>query len=1211
MFNNAPPLVQAKELIQSVKGKKQTVNERVENSIILANWILKEAQSNRTSAEIDTQEQLARLMDDPKGKAFLTAMTDQCFRSRQNSRVANQLTYLINKFGTPQFLTQKEKIGMRLFKVLGSTFTPLLVPILKRMMRKATDIVILPGEPNKLKSHLKRRHEENVSLNVNLLGEAILGERESSHRIQKYIDDLANPLIKCISVKISTIHSQISLLAWKDTLEVLATRLRLLYRAAKENSKGQNEQKFVYLDMEEYRDLNLTVALFQKLLDEDEFLDFSAGIALQAYIPESYSIQTALTEWAIKRCSNGGVPIKIRLVKGANLAMEQIEASMRNWPQAPYPSKHDVDSNFKRMLEYGCEPKNAEAVHIGVASHNLFDVSNAILLRAENDVEEYVSFEMLEGMADHIRRVVQNITNSMLLYCPIAKKEEFEYAIAYLLRRLDENTAPENFLREMFHLQPGNKEWDKQAELFKKAFYDKNVVSNAPRRMQNREISEHIIPSTFQNEPDTDWTIENNRKWIFKILEEWKNADPIKIPLVINETERFNDRSLQKQKDPSYPHHIVHTYAKANLPEIKDAVTCARNAADEWKKSSSEERSHLLNKIAAGISAKRGRLIAAMMADTAKTIQESDTEISEAIDFATYYSEQIRNWYSLPDIYWIPKGVVLVAPPWNFPCSIPAGGILAALATGNSVIFKPAPEAVLVGWELANIFWEAGVSKRLLQFVNGDDETIGTALIRNTGINMVVLTGATSTAKHLLQLRPGLDLSAETGGKNSIIISNMADRDLAIKDLLQSAFSHSGQKCSACSLAILHAELYDDKKFLDQLQDAAKSLSVGTPWQPATKINPLIRAPNQALMHGLTKLEKGEWWLVEPKEHRDNPNLWSPGIKMGVKIGSFTQRTELFGPVLGVMRANTIDEAIKLANSTQYGLTAGIHTLDEREQQQWLQTIEAGNLYINRTITGAIVQRQPFGGCKQSSFGYGFKAGGPNYLTQFMIPRHIDINPHDEEIHDRLKLLMDLASVNLNTVELEDLANALKNYTYYYNNYFTKQHDPSLVLGEDNYLKYVPHKLTTIRIQSADSSLQVFKTLGAAILSNGRLRISGEDNEINSIINQLDYLECSIHEEEEREFIEILRHDNLNRVRILSPCSDEILQVCALKGISLLRQPVVNNGRLELLNYLREVSVSKAYHRYGNLGIREGEIRNLHKSYGNDHKPQSTSNRSS
>jgi len=333
-------------------------------------------------------------------------------------------------------------------------------------LRRETRTVILPGEKKALSSHMRKRRAQGVRLNLNYLGEAILGEGEARRRLEVYLHDLAQPDVEYVSIKISTIFSQINLLSHEKTLSILEERLKKLYRTAKkfifEKADGTRVVKFVNLDMEEYRDLRLTVDLFKKILDSEEFYDYSAGIVLQAYLPDAHEIQKELTAWAMHRVKNRGAPIKIRIVKGANLAMEQFEASLKDWPQAPYREKLDVDANYKRMVTYGCIREHAKAVHLGVASHNLFDIAYALLIRAEYEVEKEVSFEMLEGMADHIQRVVQKLAKDILLYCPVATKTDFQSAIAYLIRRLDENTGPDNFLRATFGLKPNSPEWDHQ-----------------------------------------------------------------------------------------------------------------------------------------------------------------------------------------------------------------------------------------------------------------------------------------------------------------------------------------------------------------------------------------------------------------------------------------------------------------------------------------------------------------------------------------------------------------------------------------------------------------------------------------------------------------------------------------------------------------------------------------------------------------------------
>ena len=402
------------------------------------------------------------------------------------------------------------------------------------------------------------------------------------------------------------------------------------------------------------------------------------------------------------------------------------------------------------------------------------------------------------------------------------------------------------------------------------------------------------------------------------------------------------------------------------------------------------------------------------------------------------------------------------------------------MAAGNCVIFKPAPETVLTGWVLVQNFWNAGIGRDVLQFLPCSDDPVGSQLIKDPRIASVVLTGATSTAKLFLDIRPGLDLIAETGGKNAMVISKISDRELAIKCLVQSAFSHSGQKCSACSLAICEAEVYDDPSFRQSLRDAAASLLVDAQWNLAARVTPLIKAPNPILMRALTTLEEGEEWLLEPK-CEGNPNLWSPGIKIGVRPGSFTHQTELFGPVLGLMRAENLAEALKFANGTAYGLTAGLHSLDEREHQFWIHNMEAGNLYINRGMTGAVVQRQPFGGCKESSFGRGAKAGGPNYLMQLMTPIQAGMPSEKANISDEVHALKGVLEKNGMKADQMTLWNSsIGNYSFYWTNYFQKRHDPSCLVGQDNFLYYVPRSEITLRVQEKDELFDIFAGNGSS-----------------------------------------------------------------------------------------------------------------------------------
>lgn len=1200
-MEDSPLIKKAKSQIQSVQGKQLSPSDRKNAAMELSATLLKEAQRIQTKAEKRHQEQLSGMMKDPIGKVFTTAITDQCFRTRQSGRAADQLVFLIKKYGIPNYFPPFKKFALQFFKMAGKALSFLLIPLVIRLIRKETSNVILPGEERQLKQYMARRRKEGVRVNLNHLGEAILGEEEAQHRLEIYLHDLAKPEVEYISIKISTIFSQINLIAWDETILAIAKRLRQLYRAAMKHSfvrpDGKSVPKFVNLDMEEYRDLQLTISVFRKVLDEPEFFHHEAGIVLQSYLPDAWLIQQELTVWAMQRIAKGGSPIKIRLVKGANLAMEQFESAVRLWPQAPYPYKAEVDANFKRMVIYGCQSNHAKAAHLGIASHNLFDIAYAMLLRAENGVEKEVGFEMLEGMADHMRRVIQQITGEMLLYCPAATKVEFQNAVAYLVRRLDENTAPDNFLRHAFDLKVGTPEWEKQVDFFSQSCANIDQTDYHPRRTQNRFSPSYTLENKriFQNAPDTDWSLSQNRLWAKEILTAWKSKIHDPIPLVIGGHRYDPDKDrCGTGEDPSKPGSILYNYALATNEQIDEALNIAQKAQSHWAQTSVQQRAALLMEVANGLERQRADLIGAMAADTGKTISEADVEISEAIDFARYYALNIQEWSSLTDIKWQAKGTVLVAPPWNFPCSIPVGGITAALAAGNCVLFKPAPESVLVGWILAQICWQAGVNKDVLQFINCDDEPVGSRLIQDPRVAAVILTGATSTAKLFLRLRPGLDLMAETGGKNCMVVTALSDRDLAIKDLVHSAFGHAGQKCSACSLAILEAEVYDDPHFRQQLRDAAASLSVSSPWEPQTRVNPLIRTPGTELMRGLTELEAGEEWLLKPEQNLDNPNLWSPGIKLGVKPGNFTFQTELFGPVLGLVRAASFDEALRLMNQTPYGLTAGIQSLDEREQRAWLKQIEAGNCYINRTITGAVVERQPFGGCKESSFGKGAKAGGPNYLTQLMHAEQISLPEQREQPAPAVAALMN-AVEKFNLIpkqEAELWKTSLESYAFYWKHYFSHKHDPCQVIGQDNLQCYAPHPKVTLIAQETDAMWDILREFAAALTCGTSLEVISENI---TLVNTLEKLNLpsliQVRCETRSTLIKRLSEGQLKRTRWLQAVPADLQAAQALGACRVNRGPVLANGRLELLHYLREISVSRDYHRYGNLGDRENEKR--------------------
>jgi RHH-type proline utilization regulon transcriptional repressor/proline dehydrogenase/delta 1-pyrroline-5-carboxylate dehydrogenase len=1168
-------------------------------AVALAERLLRIARQEQTAAEQEQAARLARMMEDAAGKELTIALVDQAFRSHHPDRIADQLRHLLHVYGTPHYMDWWERVALTLGSAMSHYLPNLVVPPVIARLRQETRAVILPGEEGDLQRYLQQRRQDGMRLNLNQLGEAILGEGEAQRRIQAYLDLLARADVEYISVKVSSVFSQLNLVAFDTTRERVKERLRLLYRQAMAHHyvhpDGRVTHKFVNLDMEAYTDLHLTVAAFTEVLDEPEFLSLSAGIVLQAYLPDAFAMQQWLTAWAIARCARGGVPIKIRIVKGANLAMEQVEAALHGWPQAPYLTKLETDANFKRMVAYGSQPARAQAVQLGVASHNLFDVAYGLLLRRQYGVEDAVECEMLEGMANHQARAVQREAGGLLLYAPVVKTEDFHSAIAYLVRRLDENTAPENFLHDLFSMEPDSAAWQRQRDCFLAAYRKQNEVSEQPRRTQDRHTEQPVAhhPQPFDNEPDTDWSLPANQAWIKAVTERWRQMPLEPVPLQIGGA-CVHGPQYAAGIDPSRPYQVAYRYTLADPVQVEQALDVAVEACKTWGALALEVRQGTLLEVAAELARRRGDLIGSMMLDSAKTPAEADPEVSEAIDFARYYASALDLGEVVTDCTMTPLGVVVVTPPWNFPLSIPLGSVLAALMAGNAVILKPAPEAVLVGWQIAQALWAAGVPQTVLQFLPCPDNAVGQKLITDPRTAAVMLTGSIETARLFQDWRPDLRLFAETSGKNALIITAMADRDQAIKDLVRSAFSHNGQKCSAASLAILEAEVYDDPTFRRQLQDATASLAVGPAWDLSSVITPLTQPPSPRLQRALTCLEPGETWLLEPQPvslvagETPDPTthrLWSPGIKLGVQPDSFFHMTECFGPVLGLMRAEHMAEAIALANAVPFGLTGGIHTLDDREIAHWRDHIEVGNAYVNRPITGAVVQRQPFGGWKASNVGPGAKAGGPNYMLQLGTWHQIALPVQQADPTPAVVVVLERCQHCSGDARVSALLQAsARSYAWAWQRHYSQEHDPSQILGELNLFRYRPVRGILVRVEAASALVSLAQVVLAALTCATPLTISfNSAREDWAWLADLSTVQVIV--EDEVSLIARLeaRAVVYDRLRALGPLSTPLRRVLNRVGINVVDVPVLANGRLELRYYLREQALSQTIHRYGNV----------------------------
>lgn len=1126
---------------------------------LVRQWL---AQSE-TAKPDPSAERLAGVLKDPRGLEFTLGFVDGVMRPEDLRVAAKNLERVARKI--PRFLPWYLRFAIAVGGGFATLLPWIIIPIARWVLRKMVGHLVVDATPKRLDKTLAALRADGVRLNINLLGEAVLGEREANRRLQGTRELLARDDVDYVSIKVSSVASQLSMWGFDETVARVVDRLTPLY----EQAAASETPKFINLDMEEYRDLHLTIAVFTRLLELPKMQHLEAGIVLQAYLPDAVAALEALTGWAHQRRAAGGAGIKVRIVKGANLAMERVDATVHDWPLATWSSKQESDTNYKRMLVRALRLEDIAVVRIGVAGHNLFDLAFAWLLAERRGVTARVEIEMLLGMAAAQAAAVRATTGGLLLYTPVVHPEEFDAAISYLVRRLEENASTDNFMSGLFELDDAAI-YQRERDRFSASLADLDLELPAPRRTQDRLHPE--VPHAgrdFENEADTDPALAVNREWARGIL----------------------SRSAKSKLG-------VETNAAAVVPDeaaLRTILARSAQAGEIWGKVPGTDRGELLDRIGEVLSVFRGRLIEVMASETGKTVAEADVEVSEVIDFAHFYAARARELAAVDGAVFEPAGVTVVVPPWNFPVAIPGGGVLSALAAGSAVLFKPARQAKRSGAVLAEAIWEAGVPRDLMTLVDVSKADLGKQLLTAPEVGRVILTGSFETAAMFRSWKPDLPLLAETSGKNAIIVTPSADLDLAVADVVKSAFGNAGQKCSAASLVILVGSVATSDRFRRQLADAVTSMAVGYPQDPATQMGPVVEPVNGKLERGLTVLAEGEEWLVQPRRLDDTGKLWSPGVRDGVQPGSEFHLTEYFGPVLGIMTAKTLDEAIGLQNAVDYGLTAGIHSLDTDEVARWMDSVQAGNLYINRVITGAIVRRQPFGGWKRSGVGPGAKVGGPNTLMVLGSWKPTEAPPTGDlalgELDPRVAAFIEACQPALGYEEFDRVRRgALSDQAAWDTEYGTSR-DISGLGVERNVFRYRPADVT-VRLAEGGDVTDLVRVLAAGVRARARLQVSSPvplPSGVLALATAPNVIQDSVLRirdvkvETDDAWNARVAIDRPARIRLIEGDASALAEVLGgAPDVAIWGGPVTASGRVEVLPFLKEQAVSITAHRFGN-----------------------------
>ena len=862
---------------------------------------------------------------------------------------------------------------------------------------------------------LRKRHRQGIGFTVDLLGEAVVSEKEATEYTARCFDLLEGlaretrgwrdsigenselfPIVN-VSVKISALYSQMNPADPADAIDHLAPKLRPLLRRARELGT------FVNFDMESYVHKNTTLELFKTLFQEPEFLDWPhAGIVVQAYLRDSGKDLQDLLAWGRAR----GTRFTVRLVKGAYWDYERIKSKQNGWSVPVFEQKAASDANFEALSRVLLE--NESIVTAAFGSHNVRSIAHAQALAEELGIDRSrFEFQLLYGMAGPIKRALVDMGYRVREYCPVG---ELLPGMSYLVRRLLENTSNEGFLRAKFSDNASEESLLRNpTELLSQngAKPSQPALRSYEHRDElNGAARETPAGDAYENSSLINFVHRESQDRMRAALREVRARLGQKYPLVIDGDKVWTNNTIASL-NPTMPDEVVGHVAEAGIAEAERAVQAAREAFHKWSFTPFEQRARLLERVATIMDQRRYELCALEVYEVGKPWAEADGDIREAIDFCLFYAHQMRR-HGRPHLtqhvlgeesylhYW-PRGVALVIAPWNFPMAILCGMVSAALVTGNTVIMKPAEQAAVCGAMLMEMFEQAGLPDGVLNFLPGKGSVMGAHLVDHKDVDVIAFTGSREVGLRIWEsagkTRPGQRelkrVVCEMGGKNAVIIDSDADLDEAIVDCVYSAFGYQGQKCSALSRLIVLEENYG--RVMDRLLSAAASLRMGNPEEAGITVGPVIDETAYRRIQDYIEVGKGEAMLAYQKGNVPDKGFFiPPTIFANVTPDMRIAREEIFGPVLSVMKARDLDDAISIANNTEFALTAGFFSRSPANIERAKAELVAGNVYINRSCTGAVVGRHPFGGFKMS--GGGTKAGGEDYLLQFIVPRVVTEN---------------------------------------------------------------------------------------------------------------------------------------------------------------------------------------------------------------------------
>lgn len=1076
-----------------------------------------------------SERRLTRLLADPAGARFAIAFVDGVLRPDDLRVASRNLDRLSRRL--PEALRWHAGLGAQLAGGFAPLAPGVIVPLARDAFLGSIGHLLLRLDGPDLDRQLAELTAPGgIRPILAPIAAVASGRHEAGRQVADARELLGRPDVSCVSISLASVVGRPALV---DLDRVVDSAVELLAPLA-ELAAASGGGKSIEFDIQRLDELAVTLRVLRALGERHGGLRLGVGVA--ASLPESLSAVEGIAEWARGR-GVGFAPVTVRVTKGGQLA----EELLRGQPPAPWPGRAERDAQFLRILDRLLIPELAGSVRVVAASNDLFEAAWAWRLARRRRVEGSLEHEFPLGVLSGHAAAAKRDLGGIRVAAPVVQHGQLTLAAPSLIRLLGD-------LAGIGEEALGGSEERFRASLARAA----EAAPPGSRRYDPVRVAA------------ADFTMEAARDWARGVLE--------------------------RVRDSAAGEALLARTRLSGVPELLLLVERTVAAGREWGRRRGSTRAAVLDSVAELLAEWRGLLVEVAVSESGLVIAEADAEVTTAIGLARRAAQSARELDRIADAVFHPPKLTVVVSPRSGPIARPAGAVLAALAAGSAVILKTAPETRRSSAVLIETLVAGGVPQELLGLVDDEGE-LAHELVGHPAVDRVLLDGSRHTAKLFHSWRAELPLVATTGGRNAIIVTPSADLESAVPHLVASAFDHAGQSATATDTVILVGSVGEDDRFLGRLRDAVASLSTGWPGSPHG-ICTLARPAAGRTLDALETLEAGEDWLVRPRRGDGSGRMWSPGLRDGVLPSSAFRTGENRAPVLGIMRAGSLAEAIELQNAPGFGLTAGIQALDAEELAEWLDRAQAGMLFANRPVVAGYGALIPFSGWNRSRIGPGVAQGGPHELVAAVAWSPVASEPGTtvslDGVAEPVARLIEAAMPAMSFEDFDRVRAGALSDAVAWREWFSAPVVLSDLGIERHLLRYRPVPVT-LRAGDGVPPAHLIRVLAAAALAGAAVAISTAVPLPAGLIDLFGARDAPIGVaevlvESETRWRARVQAGELATTRIRLLGEDRLVLARVLHGqpgVAVHANPVTTSGRVELLPFLIEQTVTTAVQRFG------------------------------